>query len=250
MTRKRIDRDDELTQLHNIREGKTKERIFLISAGGGVGKSALLREFIAEHPQSALLASIEFKDSGISLTQLICSLCDSFDWEYFPTLSQVIKEFISKSSINVSGNIFAGQNRLDAAVHGLDDQTRELRYQELTKAFFKDVRAMKQATIVLDVFEKCDLSVKQWIVNSFLLNAHRSSNLTVVIAGREVPEPSLQWSHIHLPLRGIENKHWHDHARSIGLTIEAKLIDNCCASCNGSPLAMLQVFRMLQGQAE
>jgi hypothetical protein len=249
MNRKRIDRDDELKLIHDVRSGKTKERILLISAGGGWGKSDLLREFIAEHPNDIPPAIVDFKDKGLSLAQLLCNICDTFDWSRFPALSEVIKTFAAQSTVNVTGNVMVGQNRIDAVMGGLDEQTREMRREELTKAFFHDVRSIGSVTIVFDVFDECESSIETWMVNSFLPYAHRSPQLTVVVAGRKVPQSSLKWEAIHHELRGIAFEHWKQHAEDLGLPASADLIQGCCLTCEGQPLKMLQIFSSLQSQA-
>jgi hypothetical protein len=77
---------------------------------------------------------------------------------------------------------------------------------------------------------------------TFLHHAHRSPNLIIVIAGRKVPEATIDWEHRHISLGGIAAEHWHQHAKAQGIAVSLDWIEGCWHMCKGHPLQMVQAI--------
>ena len=79
-----VDRDNEIALFEAMLAGKTSERILVVCAESGWGKSILLREFerrcLANIPH---FAKLDFK-SCTSLAETLSHLCDSLGWSNFP----------------------------------------------------------------------------------------------------------------------------------------------------------------------
>jgi hypothetical protein len=236
-----VDRDQELDLLHRTITGKDAERILLISADGGMGKSELLRAFIARPPTDILLVPIDFKWGGIGLGELFFKVRDAIGSEHFPVLAGTVKRLVNPATVNISGNYLLGQNQIDVAlnVESNEDARSALR-ATFTEAFFTDLRAAGRIVLVFDVFEACDPSVKVWLSGTFLPGVGRSPNLSVVIAGRNVPEPTLEWEGLCrvLTLPAIAAEHWHSYAKNLGIGVSLDFIKGCCYACKGHSLSI------------
>jgi len=243
-----VDREPELNLFDQMLAGNTDEHILLISATSGWGKSELLREFTRRCSKKLRFATLDFKPGGIGLAELLSCLCDSLNWANFPILIAAVNNIAQPVSVTVSNNLLIGQNQIEVALSGSDEQTREARRAALTTAFFSDLRALGQVLLIFDTFEKCDESVKAWLGGTFLHHVHHSPNLIVVVAGQKVPEESIDWECQHIPLGGIAAEHWHQHANTLGVTISMEFVQGLCFTCNGHPVKMANYLASLSGQ--
>ena len=105
---------------------------------------------------------------------------------------------------------------------------------------------------IFDAYNHCDQVVAQWLSGSFLARVSHSQNIVVVIAGRKVPETSLDWHAMchQLTLKGIESKYFEDYARSEGIDVHPERIRGYCIAFEGRPLPILSQLRAdsLQGR--
>lgn len=232
-----IDREPELALFDSVIAGTADDRILLIEAASGVGKTALIREFDHRHPKNIRFAKIDFKGSSTSLADMLSRLCDTLGWDHFPTLTAEVKS-ITTPSVNVSSNMMLGQNQIEVYLSGRDEQEREMRRTVLTDSFFADLRKLGKTILIFDTFEQCDDVIAKWIAGAFLSRAHRSPHLAVIVAGQRVPEQTIEWECHHHKLKGISHEYWHQYAQSIGATVTLEFIKGCCSLCNGHPMTM------------
>ena len=112
----RVDREDELRQLHAVAHGETRERILLVRAESGMGKSELLREFVERQGAALPLVVVEFKGGGLSLADMFFHICDTLGWARFPTLVDSIRRIVHPALVSVTGNLLIGQNDISIAL--------------------------------------------------------------------------------------------------------------------------------------
>jgi len=233
-----IDRDEELALFDSMLAGKTEERILLIQAESGWGKSELLRAFAHRCPTGIRFAEIDFKGGGTSLAELFSRLCDKLGgWDRFPKLKTELQSIVHPS-INVASNLIVGQNQIEMYLGGRDEQERQARLSTLTDSFFADLRTLGKSLLIFDTFEKSDDVIQKWLADSFLSRAQNSPNLFIVVGGRRVPVETLEWEYLHIPLSGISYEHWHRYAENIGVIDTLDFIRGCCSLCRGHPLKM------------
>lgn len=247
MTHLCIDREEEIQQLLEGCQRKTAERIFLVQSEGGWGKSVLLREFVERHPKDFPIALVDFRNPDLSFSRFLYNICDWVSWEKFPTFVEVVERLSLSPSVNIANNRFLGANRIDAILNGVDHVTHDLRQEELTRAFFKDIRKAGRITIIIDVFENCDIALGGWMTQSFLPNVHRSKQLTVVVAGITVPVPTLSWDARKISLKGIPLSHWKSYVETQQLRISSEDLAAYWKALEGHPLRMLQLLGSERG---
>jgi len=241
-----VDRENEIARYESMLAGKIPERILLMCAESGWGKSILLREFERRRPADIHhFAKLDFK-SCAGLAEMLSHLCDSLGWERFPHFQNAVRAIVQPMQVNVSQNLMIGQNQIEVALGGPDQQTSEARRSDLTNAFFADLRALGRVLLLLDTFEKGDETVQAWLAGSFLPRAQRSPELFIVLAGQRVPEQSFDWDCCDLPLGPIAPEHWLIYAQSLGIPgLTLELIQNCWNTYRGHTITIanaLQAF--------
>jgi hypothetical protein len=246
--RPRIDREDELALITRLASGETPARIALIEAPGGMGKSELLREFKARCSHHFPIVVVDFKGGGLTLADVLFHICDTLNWSRFSTLTRTVQRIVQPATINVTRNLLLGQNEISIALAGPDEQTREQRRSQLTAALISDLRDLGRVILVFDTFEECDPLLQPWFASVFLPAAHRSSRLSVIVAGRCTPEPTQMWDAEILPLAEIAPEHWQDYALAVGVSLTLEFIRGCCVALGGHCLAIAQTIESQGGQ--
>ena len=85
-------REDELGFFAGMIAGTSGERILLLEAGGGMGKTTLMAEFVRHcHTAEVSYVPVDLKgDPG--LHEVLARLCEGLGWEGFPTLTARVEE--------------------------------------------------------------------------------------------------------------------------------------------------------------
>ncbi|MCP4422620.1 MAG: hypothetical protein GY805_38915, partial [Chloroflexi bacterium] len=107
-------REYELDLFTHILSGQSAERILLLEAEGGMGKSTLLREFMRRRPNHIDFAPVDLKGSSVGLHQIFNRLCDAIGWEHFVTFEGEVKGLGQQA--NISGNKIIGRAEIEIAL--------------------------------------------------------------------------------------------------------------------------------------
>ncbi len=248
----RVDRKTELALLERVANCETRERIVLIHAESGMGKSELLREFKDQSLNQRPLVFIGFENEGLSLADVLVIICDRLGRTHFPTLAERIQQLAQPTvvNVNVTRNLMFGANDISIAmaIGAADEPTRSARRAALTEAFVTDLRALERITLIFDVFEKCDPSVREWVI-SFLPHADTSPGLSVMIAGQKTPERSDMWACAHLPLKPIEPQHWFDYAQLVEASVSLDQVKMLCYLLKGHCSSIAIQLESLRGRS-
>jgi hypothetical protein len=79
------DRDYELQFFDRLITGRISERIWLLEADTGMGKTTLLHEFVRHCPSEIACVPIDLKGGISGLHEIFYRLCDALGWDHFPT---------------------------------------------------------------------------------------------------------------------------------------------------------------------
>ena len=242
----RVDRDEELNLFYRMVIRESDERILLIHAASGLGKTVLLSEFEKRCPKGISYIPIDFKGGGTSVAGVFSLACDTLGRDRFPLLSAKLLQFVNPASVNVVDNTLFGRNLIDVALSAPDEDTRALRREALTDVFFDDLRALNRIVFAFDTFNDCrDAVVQTWLSSSFLPRVRNTPELIVVLAGQCVPEPALGWRNLCYVLElkpMIETGPWEQFADEIGAEVHPEFIHGCCFTCKGHPLTIAQAI--------
>jgi hypothetical protein len=142
-----------------------------------------------------------------------------------------------------------GRAEVRDALRAEDEVDRAARRGALTRALFDDLRVGPgRLAILFDTCEQAGPETGAWLAETFLAHAHRTQNLVVVIAGRQVPETSLEWGtgcqqHRLGELRdpGL----WQAYAERIGAVLPSpEFVPVFCQHFDGHPLKMMEALAL------
>jgi hypothetical protein len=230
-------REDELNLFDRMIAGQTPERILLLEAASGLGKTTLLNEFVRRCPVHIPCVPIDLKGSNISLYDIFYRLCDALGWKHFSLFSAYVEH---TEQVIIGKNVILGwSNKIEVALRTSDYRDRIPRRVQLTHAFFTDLRALNcRLLMIFDTFNEALPEVQEWIRGPFLTFAHNTPELVIIIAGRWVPERNIEWGTYcrYYRLGSLENiDAWADYAHRQGLRVPREWIEGFCVAVQGHP---------------
>jgi hypothetical protein len=213
--------EEERTLFQRLLRCEDDRRILNLYASGNYGKSRLLRYFKATCRRAGIPASLVALEDGQVITprqlverikkDLVQESLNEFEFPEFNKHYEVISRGtsvafhrVAESSqpihVDVTGSDFRSAQHVTIAGVQMLANERPLSEAELETAwdkaidgFFADVRQWcerKPAVLLLDTYEQCAESLKDWIVayllrRSFFQRDNRPQQLILVVAGRQ-----------------------------------------------------------------
>ncbi|MGZ8182832.1 MAG: AAA family ATPase [Methylobacter sp.] len=173
--------------------------ILLFKGESGMGKSTLIKYCRTQIDKDINHVLIDLRTTS-NFLQIFDKLAECLTSEHFDNFRERLGELNRQLNINVTGNTQAGVgNMINVELNALFENTtpeqRAERYTALTKAWAKEINNLdKPCVLLIDVYEKANSEIKQWIDGDLLNCAAKSTQMRVVIAGQNLPE-SLEWEH-------------------------------------------------------
>jgi hypothetical protein len=146
-----------------------------------------------------------------------------------------------------------GRAEIEVALRSPDEGDRATRRGVLTRALFDDLAAWSERAawpgrlvLLFDTYDKAGPEVQAWFAGPFLTGARRLASLAVVVAGRQVPEQSIEWAVCCIPRRLQklpEPELWQGYAERIGAVVPSpEWIAAFCDVFEGHPLKMMEAL--------
>ena len=254
MTSKLANRTKELAFFKRMVLGEVSERILLVEAQSGYGKTGLMGRFLTECPENAKAIDVDLKDALESGILYIFSRARKLlTKEYFKGFDQVVAQYQPRTGdITIQGNRIQGDgNQIKVVLEGVrSPEERQERLDRLQEAFFEDLEQYPLPIVfILDTFNGASEELQKRIAGSFLVDVGDCSKLRAVVAGSKVPQPSLSWQrHHHLfPLGPIkEVDAWYVYADAAGFRFDRSQIDVMVAGCCGVPSDIVKFFKLAE----
>ncbi len=240
------DRKTEIEFFRAMIAGRTSERILLLQAASGKGKTDLLHRFAHECVEPFCLVRFDLKGAEKGIAQVLGVFRDKLGVEAFPRFHAALARL--DPNVNISNNT-ALVGKMDiAVVLQVDEQTRKFRLEMLEAAFFEDLRAVcdSKIIVILDTFERAPTDLQNWLGGAFLSNIARIPHVCVVIGGQSVPERTVnEWEEIceRRELRDIEDVDaWYEFVREMQLPFEFPAVKLAVMVCKGNPDSISKMF--------
>jgi ATP/maltotriose-dependent transcriptional regulator MalT len=238
------DRDHELQLFSRLIIDQSRERILLLEADAGMGKTTLLKEFMLRCPSEITYAPIDLKGGTSGLHDIFYRLCDALGSDHFPAFQARVEHL---GQVVLHKNTIIGRADIAVALQTPDQGDRLARRAELTRAFFDDLRPLKRRLLMIfDTFDEAAPDVQEWLQSSFLAFAHRTPHLRVIVAGRQVPEDSIEWATCcirHRLAAVCEPELWQLYADRRGAVFHSQeWIAAFCDLLEGHPLEMAKAI--------
>jgi hypothetical protein len=231
------------------------ERILLIEAPSGYGKTGLMTRFKALCPQMRTLAVyINLKaarEEGIlyvyNRTQ------DVLGEASFPKLRQQIAQFLN-AGVDIQGNRLTGEDSQIQVFQTNSPEQRLMRLRQLHNAFFEDLQQMKRSIVfIFDTFNEAPEELAGAIGDRFLVRVAESDHLLAVVAGQQVPQPGAEWQHCchHRTLSPITKlEDWYAYAEAVNLPFSQEEIRLAVDYWQGVPAQVVEMLEVVARQRQ
>ena len=243
-------RTPETGQFLRMVTGQCGERILLVEAPSGCGKTSLLLKFESECPPPVQSVWVDLKAAQTGAPYLFSRIRKKLGPEQFPWFDRAVQFFLS-SGIEISGNELQGQdNQIQVILNVADDNLRNMRLMALREAFFRDLAALPHPVLlILDTFNAAPAPLANWIGGEFLAEVADTPNVFAVVAGQHVPAPNGEWMRYqqHCQLDNIlEIDAWYNYVQAIGLPFDRGQVDVLVRLLKGRPSVIVQSFDSLR----
>jgi hypothetical protein len=231
-------RTQELNLFTQMVKGQLEQRILLIQAPSGYGKSGLMDRFEALCPKPAAVVTVNLKsalDEGIFY--LFRRTKRVLGADRFRNFDATVDRFLN-AGVEIRGNKLTGDHSKIQVILQCEPEQRQVRLVELQEAFFEDLRRLGKVVFILDTFNEANAEVAQWVESCFLMEVAENPHLCAVVAGQTVPKPNIEWKRYHRCCeldRITSHEVWYDYAIEAGLTFDKSEIGMMVDCFKGIP---------------
>jgi len=256
-----VNRNPEKRMLEELLQPRAGERILLLQAGSGLGKSLLLENYLSMiNDRGHALAVIKLDRGGVDPLDLLASVCHQWGWEHFPGFHAALEELATPAQTEVKWNWQLGKNQISLPENPAQ---RRAQMHELASVWFEDLRsylsADEPAVILIDTYNLAGSPERQatvsaelhgWMEDVFLTQVQRTAALRVILAGQQAPEPSLTpWQrccrrHSLGPIHNPDD--WQQYADHVGARVTREMISAYCHTEGGHPYTIAMKLTMLR----
>ena len=232
-----VDRLTALDLFEKIITGQRAERILRITGPGKIGKSHLLREYrtraITQHNHRVVTVKLgnTLPDPPDILYNIRTQLRPLNFPKFIPAHDQYSQTKIEIKEVNAIFSKLSAQT----SEHKNSDQYR---HRQLTEAFLDDLATLSDHPILLcfDTFDQAQ-SLHGWFQEHFLTGLCHFKNLSVIVAGRTLPDPSPAIEHhcVNHNLEPLTIQHYQQIRDKFDLDLPDVALEAIHKMCSGRP---------------
>ena len=252
ISRFHVDRTHEIQLLDHLLAPHTQQRILLLQADTGLGKSLLMAHYQqVVSARGHRLAVIDLRRGNVDAVTLLATLCNQWGWEPFPSFHEALARLATPAAVEVRNNLQLGFNRSQINLPENPGQ-RQAQIQLLTNAWFADLLPQLDANhptlILIDTYDLLNSSTRNatvsqelqgWMEDTFLAAVQRAAALRLIVAGQQVPGDGLNvWDSCCLrhSLGPIHNPDdWLAYAQHVGAAVSREILSAFCHTERGHP---------------
>lgn len=242
-------RTQEVELFQKMVQGSFAKQVLLVEAKSGFGKTWLLARFKHNLPTNTLCVQVDLKSAQRGIPYIFSSVRKRLGEERFSKLNAAVQQYLS-SGVEVSDTTMIGKdNQLSVVLSNVDESTRNFRLTELREAFFEDLRKISQKLVFLfDSYEKAPTELANWLGGEFLADVGDTPKLIVVIAGQQIPQPTIEWMDLHHrcclePI--LELNAWYDYTQKAGLPFNQDQVEMAMRIFKGQPAEIVKTLETL-----
>ncbi|MBN8654459.1 MAG: hypothetical protein J0M11_01895 [Anaerolineae bacterium] len=236
------------------------ESILLLKNESGQGKSRLLHLFETHCRENRVPVSrVDFKGGSLSPIDVLRSIqTDVRSYFQLKRCSDILNQVISIPQIQIADNTNVGrseytvQTTFNMAPLSIEEQ--RTRWEMGAQALLEDINELSQNgmtcfVVLFDTYEQASEEARKWLSNHILRMStpQRIRPLVIVIAGKEVPNPTGEWEHCHtaINLEPLQLEDWMEYARLVIGDFQPEQIKRVYTRHKNSPLQMATVINAL-----
>jgi len=236
--------------------------ILLVEDASGQGKTRLLEIYSGCCREHRIpFAHVDLKGGSLSPLDILWSIqTDLRPFLSLPRCAETLRNpHMTSPSFSMCDNKALGQtsytmhNTVNLTGLSLDEQKRWWAFG--AQAFLEDlleperVPSLSRLVLLFDTFEQAKAETKAWIADHVLRMAtpNRVSCLVIVVAGRQVPDPTGEWAQCceMIPLQPLQLGDWLEYARGVKSSVLPEQMRACYAKHGTRPLEMAKIIDAL-----
>jgi len=244
-----IDREEELRLFQHILQGHREERILLVEAPSGLGKTRLMLEYQRLAREAGVpCAMLDLRHVGAVVFEVLATLCEEWrDCPFQEFRRQVGSLRQTTAHVTMRGVVQIGRPEIQVAMSDPNEATRRERRRLLAEALMADLREWlggeRRAVMLIDTYNP-DLvtpELRQWMEGVLLPHVRRTPGLIATIAGQEIPPASAMWENIchRLHLRPLDDPDdWMEVVEAKNIPVSRQVVSAFCYAHGGHPVQM------------
>ena len=174
-----VDREEEFQAFLSLFDPSTSDHVMVVDGRKAMGKTTFLAKCLALMPAGSVPATVDFKELGSSVPEIIGRIATSFDpGGRFPNTFRRLDE-LSRSPAPQTPNVAGGgSSNLGEAL--------------LTKTLVDEARVTRMPgsydLIVIDSLEWATQSARAWVSHILIGSAIKDHGLVVIVAGHDIAD--------------------------------------------------------------
>jgi hypothetical protein len=245
-------RTRELHLFEQMLRRQVRERILLIEAPSGYGKTGLMGRFdeiLCSQEIHRVLIDLKGAQAGIA--SVFSRIQRVLGKPRFRNFNAEIDRFLN-SGVEIQNNRLTGEGSQIQVIFDVPPEERKYRLTQLQQVFFEELeRFDRPIAFILDTYNGATEELAGWIESQFLAEVALNPNLFAIVAGQNIPQPTIEWQNLHHPCqldRIMEREAWYGYVKDVGFDCFScqEEIDVLIDAVGGVPA---QVVTLLEGAA-
>lgn len=244
---------NEQSLLRELTDSNCSKQILLIRGQSGSGKTALIRAYLENVPQTTVQIKFQLgKDVGI--TEIFYRMGGYLGWDKLNQFTQQINYMQNPAKVQIDRNWLLGiNNHINVVLKTDNSRDLEDRRVRLTEALFRDISTFSDTLIlVIDAYENAVTEIENWISGPFLARVAQINKIKVIISGQKVPDDNnIEWGNCcqTCELLGVKDaEQWipiiESMKRKVPMEPAYVWIAGICHALKGNPD---QIMKVIQG---
>lgn len=231
-------RTRELRLFEQMLRGQVRERILLIEALSGYGKTGLMGRFEILCSQEIRPVLIDLKGAQAGIAFVFSRIQRVLGKKRFPNFNAQIDRFLN-SGVEIQNNRLTGEGSQILVTLNVPPEERKYRLTQLQQVFFEDLeRFDRPIAFILDTYNGATEELAGWIESQFLAEVALNRKLFAIVAGQNIPQPTIAWQNWYhrCKLDGImEREAWYGYVKDVGYCFSSEEINFLIDAVGGVP---------------
>ena len=245
--RRFANRTRELHLFEQMLRRQVRERILLVEAPSGYGKTGLMGRFEILCSQEIRPVLIDLKGAQAGIAFVFSRIQRVLGKPRFPNFNAQIDRFLN-SGVEIQNNRLTGEGSQIQVILDVPPEERKYRLTQLQQVFFEDLeRFDRPIAFILDTYNGATEELAGWIESPFLAEVALNPKLFAIVAGQIIPQPTIEWQNLHRRCkldRIMEREAWYGYVKDVGYCFSSQEIDVLIDAVEGVParvVALLEV---------